>query len=248
MKYLMEDKMSITIIHGQIPHNLVLGLWLKSLTKLMLVMLPFVMAMGSAFADNPAWYVGKYYNPTNPASPTGFTTGYKLYRTIGCPGKELLGIPCIVPPPPEEISKVTPATVSMPETVKQPEAGPAATEVQKESGIVKILASSSIYFDFDKSIIKPEYRETLKKNYEVLKSLPITTVLRLEGNCDERGSVEYNIALGQRRADAVRRAIVLLGFQDAKIQTISWGKEKPRCLEHSEQCWNQNRRVDFIAQ
>lgn len=244
--------MTITIMPRQNVHSLILKSWLKYLAHFMLAMLPSVMALGTAFAaepaDNPAWYVGKYYNPTNPASPTGFTTGYKLYRTIGCPGKELLGIPCVVPPPPVEAvaAKSAPVNKAMP-VATQPEAAPVVTEAQKLASIVNILASNSIYFDFDKSLIKPEYRETLKKNYEALKSLPQTTLLRLEGNCDERGSVEYNLALGQRRADAVRTALVLLGFPEARIQTISWGKEKPRCTEHNEQCWSQNRRVDFIV-
>jgi peptidoglycan-associated lipoprotein len=241
MSHLMEEKMSITIMHGQDLNNLILRLWLKNFTKFMLVMVPFVMAAGSAFADNPAWYVGKYYNPTNPASPTGFTTGYQLYRTIGCPGKELLGTPCVVPPPPEAVGTAESAPANQQaEPATQSEVAPVVTEAQK-------LASNSIYFDFDKSIIKPEYQDTIKKNYEALQSLPHDTVLRLEGNCDERGSAEYNIALGQRRADAVRRAMVLLGFPEANIRTISWGKEKPRCTEHNEQCWSQNRRVDFIV-
>jgi len=239
--------MSITNMNGQDLNNFILRLWLKSFLKIMLALVPFFMAVGPASADNPAWYVGKYYNPTNPASPTGFTTGYKLYRTIGCPGKELLGIPCAVPPPPEEAGAMNSAPVNTAQPATQSEAVPAVTEAQKLASIVKILANNSIYFDFDKSIIKPEYQDTLKKNYEALQSLPSTTVLRLEGNCDERGSAEYNLALGQRRADAVRRALVLLGFPDANIQTVSWGKEKPRCTEHNEQCWSQNRRVDFIA-
>jgi len=141
----------------------------------------------------------------------------------------------------------SPAPNAEPPVVTSPAAAPAETEAQKLDRIVRILASNSVYFDFDKAIIKQEYLDTIKKNYDALQSMPMATTLRLEGNCDERGSAEYNIALGQKRADAVRQALVALGVSEARIETISYGKEKPRCTEHDEQCWQQNRRVDFIA-
>jgi peptidoglycan-associated lipoprotein len=68
----------------------------------------------------------------------------------------------------------------------------------------------------------------------------------LQGNCDERGSREYNLALGQRRADAVKQRMVLLGVPQTRIETVSFGKEKPRATCHDESCWSQNRRVDFV--
>ena len=71
-------------------------------------------------------------------------------------------------------------------------------------------------------------------------------MIRVEGNCDERGSREYNLALGQRRADSLRKAMVLLGVSDKRIETISWGEEKPRALGHDEAAWAQNRRDDII--
>src|SRR6266403_1654591 len=70
--------------------------------------------------------------------------------------------------------------------------------------------------------------------------------LTLQGNCDERGSREYNLALGQRRADAVKQRLRLLGIPETRVETVSFGKEKPRELCHNESCWSMNRRVDFV--
>lgn len=237
--------MSTTNMHGPARRDLRPRVWSRGFAKFLLAVAPLALAAGSAAADDPAWYVGQYYNPTNPASPTGFTTGYQLYRTIGCPGKELLGVPCPVPTHPVAAGQANPASAAAPGA--SAETASAETEAQKRARIVELLARNSVYFDFDKAVIKPEYLDTIKKNYEALQALPSGAPLRLEGNCDERGSAEYNLALGQRRADAVRRALVALGFPEAQIDTVSWGKGKPRCTEHDEQCWSQNRRVDFIA-
>jgi peptidoglycan-associated lipoprotein len=105
----------------------------------------------------------------------------------------------------------------------------------------------SIYFDFDKSFIKDQYRPVVQANgqYQVDNSSARVTI---QGNCDERGSREYNLGLGQRRADSVKRALMALGASARNIETISFGKEKPRCTEHNESCWSQNRRADIVYQ
>ena len=108
-----------------------------------------------------------------------------------------------------------------------------------------ILAKRSVYFDFDKSSIKPEFRALVEAHAGYMTSHPSATV-RIEGNCDERGSREYNLALGQRRADSWRKAMTLLGVSDTRIETISWGEEKPRATGHNEAAWSQNRRDDLI--
>ena len=108
------------------------------------------------------------------------------------------------------------------------------------------LASSSIFFAYDSFAIKPEYNTLLQQQAEVLKHYSKVNV-SLEGNTDERGSSEYNLALGQKRAEAVRNALVILGVPDTKIEAVSFGKEKPKATCPEEKCWSQNRRVDFSA-
>ena len=108
-----------------------------------------------------------------------------------------------------------------------------------------ILAKRSIYFDFDKSNIKAEYRPLVEAHAGYMTGHASAT-MRIEGNCDERGSREYNLALGQRRADSLRKSMVLLGVSDTRIETISWGEEKPRATGHNEAAWSQNRRDDII--
>ncbi len=103
-----------------------------------------------------------------------------------------------------------------------------------------------VYFDFDKSFIRPEARETMKANADWLKAHPKVKI-RIEGNCDERGTIEYNQALGQRRATSAKKYLTDLGISAARISIISYGKEKPVCSESTESCWQKNRRDDFMA-
>jgi peptidoglycan-associated lipoprotein len=110
---------------------------------------------------------------------------------------------------------------------------------------VKILENNSIYFDYDDFTIKPEYRTVIQQDSSALKSVPIAK-FQLEGNADERGSTEYNLALGQRRAETVKRALISLGVPDSQLESVSLGKEKPRATCHEEKCWAKNRRVDIL--
>ncbi len=101
------------------------------------------------------------------------------------------------------------------------------------------------YFDYDKSEIRGDARSALQKDAEFLRSYPQVSVT-IEGHCDERGSEEYNLGLGQRRADAAKQYLVSLGISADRIKTMSWGKEHPFCTEHNETCWQQNRRGHFV--
>jgi len=101
-----------------------------------------------------------------------------------------------------------------------------------------------IYFDYDKYDIRPSDQGTLQADAAFLKAHP-NMRFTIEGHCDERGSTEYNLALGDNRANAVKQALVNLGVPAASIKTISYGKEKPSCTEHTEACWQQNRRGHF---
>jgi peptidoglycan-associated lipoprotein len=101
------------------------------------------------------------------------------------------------------------------------------------------------YFDYDKADIRPDAREALARTAEFLRTHSQIKVL-IEGHCDERGSTEYNLALGDRRAQATRQFLISLGVSADRLETVSWGKERPFCTESSEQCWQQNRRGHFV--
>jgi peptidoglycan-associated lipoprotein len=102
------------------------------------------------------------------------------------------------------------------------------------------------YFDFNKSDIRADARDNLAKTAEFLRSYPQIRVT-IEGHCDERGSTEYNIGLGERRAQAAKNYLISLGIPTDRMDTVSWGKERPFCTEHDEACWQQNRRAHFVA-
>jgi len=108
-----------------------------------------------------------------------------------------------------------------------------------------MITLEDIYFDFDKSSLTPEARSTLKKNYETLISIPDVTAI-IEGHCDERGTIEYNLALGQRRAETVRNYLVSLGISDTQLNTISYGKERPVDPRSDEKAWSKNRRAHTL--
>lgn len=107
-----------------------------------------------------------------------------------------------------------------------------------------ILSKRSIYFDFDDYNVKNEYRTLIGAHANYLISHPEATI-RIEGNADDRGSREYNLALGQKRAVAVKRFMNLLGVQDKQIETISYGEEKPKATGQDEASWAENRRDDL---
>ena len=108
-----------------------------------------------------------------------------------------------------------------------------------------IYSGRSIYFDFDQSAIKSEFTPLVERHGKFLIANPRVAV-KVEGNTDERGSAEYNLALGQRRAQAVVDALKVYGVKDTQLEAISWGKEKPRATGHDESAWAQNRRDDLV--
>jgi len=107
------------------------------------------------------------------------------------------------------------------------------------------LSKRSIFYDLDKYDVKDEYRPLLQAHGKYLAEHRGSKML-VQGNCDERGSREYNIALGQRRAEGVKRMLVLMGATDSQVEPVSLGEEKPRCGDHTEGCWSQNRRSDML--
>jgi peptidoglycan-associated lipoprotein len=102
-----------------------------------------------------------------------------------------------------------------------------------------------VFFDLDKAELRADARDVLTKDAEFLRSYPDVHI-SIEGHCDERGSTEYNLALGQSRAQASKNYLISLGISADRMETVSWGKERPFCTEHNEECWQQNRRDHFV--
>lgn len=102
------------------------------------------------------------------------------------------------------------------------------------------------YFDFNKADIRGDARDAMTKTAEFLRSYPSVRVT-IEGHCDERGSTEYNIGLGERRAQAAKNYLISLGITADRMDTVSWGKERPFCTERTEACYQENRRAHFVA-
>lgn len=121
---------------------------------------------------------------------------------------------------------------------------PTRTGATAESGGPDL--KRSVYFEFDRFDVRPEYHPLVETHAKWLRANPRAR-LTIEGNADERGSREYNLALGQRRAESVTRMLRLLGVQPERIEAISFGKERPRAVGHDEAAWAENRRSDFSA-
>jgi peptidoglycan-associated lipoprotein len=115
---------------------------------------------------------------------------------------------------------------------------------EAERNRVLAVIAERVHFDFDKSDIRPDAAEVLQRKVTVLREYP-GVELRIEGHCDERGSNEYNLALGQRRAEAVRRYLVSYGVDVGRFATISYGEERPTARASNEEAWAQNRRAEF---
>jgi peptidoglycan-associated lipoprotein len=144
-----------------------------------------------------------------------------------------------VTPAPEPVAAAKPPAA-------ETKAAPAqATEVNPLTDPNNILSKRSVYFDFDKYVVKPEFRAMLEAHAKYLADHPQASI-RLEGNSDERGSREYNLALGQKRAVAVKTVLNVLGISDNRMETISYGKEKPRAPGHDQAAWAENRRTDIV--
>jgi peptidoglycan-associated lipoprotein len=138
--------------------------------------------------------------------------------------------------------KVQPKEPKSPTTQEQPTTPETPME---EKRMVAQEDLQPIYFDFDKYDLRSSDREILNLNAMVLKENP-TVRIRIEGNCDERGTVEYNLALGERRASSARDYLINLGVDSNRISIISYGKERPLYPGHNEGAWSKNRRDDFV--
>ena len=110
-----------------------------------------------------------------------------------------------------------------------------------------ITSLETVYFDYDRSEIRPDARSALQTNATAIKGNDGWGVVTVEGHCDERGSDEYNLALGNRRANAVKRYLVDLGVPSSRLRTVSFGEDKPAVQGHNESAWRYNRRSEFAS-
>jgi peptidoglycan-associated lipoprotein len=158
----------------------------------------------------------------------------------------------VSPPAPVEAAKPAPVQVEKPippplveeaRVAEQPIA-PATPSQPPVPAARPTPELSDIYFDFDRFVIRDDARSGLEANAVVLKSQSGKKIL-IEGHCDERGTSAYNLVLGERRAQAVAQYLRDLGVPSSQIQITSYGKERPFCTEHSEACWQSNRRAHF---
>jgi peptidoglycan-associated lipoprotein len=145
-------------------------------------------------------------------------------------------------------AEVAPEPIAAAEIPSAPAAAPqevAPVAVDPLNDANSILAQRETFFDFDKSIVKEAYKPMVQAHGQYLAGHADRTVV-VEGNADERGSSEYNIGLGNRRADAVKKMLIVSGAKAGQISTVSFGEEKPRATGHNEAAWSQNRRADIV--
>jgi len=108
-----------------------------------------------------------------------------------------------------------------------------------------VLAKRSVYFDLDSYVVKPEYQQVVANHAKYLQNNRTRKII-IQGNTDDRGGAEYNLALGQKRAEAVRKSLSLLGIPESQMEAVSLGKEKPKALGSDEAAWTENRRADIV--
>jgi peptidoglycan-associated lipoprotein len=150
------------------------------------------------------------------------------------------------PAAPEPSTPTPPPVAAVPTPTPAPTPAPSPAQPPKPSEFTANPNLNDIYFDFDKYNIRSGDAKTLDANAAWLKSNPGNLVL-IEGHCDERGTNEYNLALGERRAKSTMNYLVAQGVQASRITIISYGKERPSCTEHNEACWAKNRRAHFLT-
>ena len=153
----------------------------------------------------------------------------------------------------QEVKKDVPVSDRTTSTTQPGGAGGASTTTPAQQPAItanplkdpkNILSQRSVYFEFDSNAVKDEYRGLVQAHSKYMVDKRDTKI-RIECNCDERGSREYNLALGQRRAEAVKKVMTVLGVAEGRIETVSFGEEKPQAAGHDEASWAKNRRADI---
>lgn len=157
-----------------------------------------------------------------------FAMALPIIALIGCGGEPP------PPPPPPPVETIDTTTPEPPPPPPPPPPKPKLTEAQLKT----------VYFDFDKFNLRSDAKAMLDANYALLNEFP-DAIIKIEGHCDERGTVEYNIALGDKRANAAKDYLVGLGLAPNRVSTISYGEERPAVMGDNEAAWAKNRRCEF---
>ena len=168
-----------------------------------------------------------------------------LVLAAGCAKKP----PATTPPPPPPMVQ-TPPPEPPPMAEAEPsdmvEKAPPMTAQEIEENARRQGLLGDVFYDFDKYDLRPDARERLAKNAEFMNGEGRGTTYTIEGHCDERGTNEYNIALGNQRANAALEYLVSLGVARSRFKTVSYGEERPFCTQSTEECWQLNRRARFV--
>ena len=167
---------------------------------------------------------------------------------VGCPKRPATTAASAPPPTGSPAPSAAAPSTAVPPSMAPSTAAPGTTSSTTPPPPSEFQANANlkdVFFDFDKYAIRPNDARTLDANAVWLKSN--NDLVLIEGHCDERGTNEYNLALGERRAKATMNYLVAQGVQATRITIISYGKERPTCTEHSEACWAQNRRAHLLV-
>ena len=164
---------------------------------------------------------------------------------FGCATEEAAKPAATAPTPAPAPAPKPAAAESKPVTTVEaaPKTGAAGFAALKDPN--NILSKRKVYFDYDKFDVKDEFKPLIEAHAKFLRDNSSAKML-IQGNADERGSREYNVGLGQRRSDAVKKMLTLLGARESQVESVSLGEEKPVCNEHTEDCWAKNRRDDML--
>lgn len=163
-----------------------------------------------------------------------------LLIVFGLAAVAIVGMSCGGPDEPVEEIPVDTTTVAPEDTATPPPPPPPPPPPKK----LKEEQLQTVYFDFDKFELRSDAKRMLDGNYELLKEFP-DVIVQIEGHCDERGTVEYNLSLGEQRAKACQTYLISLGIAPERLTTISYGEERPVDPGHNEEAWAKNRRAEF---
>ena len=175
-----------------------------------------------------------------------FTGLFLVVTLLGCPKKPTETASQSVSPTPPSAQPSPPSPMeSAPPSERQPVTEESVKIPEPANPAVKAEGLKDIFFEFDRAAIGPEMKSVLEQDVAWLKANPKGS-LQLEGHCDERGTNEYNLALGEKRAHSVKQFLISQGIKASRLSTISYGEDRPFCKEQAESCYQQNRRVHFV--